>query len=143
MQTLYVWAPPFLVGELCRADDDRISFRYSKEWIENPKNFALSFSLKLINDKIYFKEAEYFFENLLPEGNARESLCRKLGISVDNHFELLKRIGRDCAGALVLTEAKRLSKEAPGLKEISKIEMEKWLNNGSASPIKTTQWLFP
>jgi HipA-like protein len=76
MEILYIWAPPFLVGELCRADDDQASFRYCEEWIDNPKHFALSFSLKLIKDKVYFKEAENYFENLLPEGNARESLCR-------------------------------------------------------------------
>lgn len=71
-----------------------MSFQYDAAWIKNPKAFTLSFSLKLNKDTVYQKEAAFFFANLLPEGNAREALCRKIGISVDNDFELLKRIGR-------------------------------------------------
>lgn len=92
MEVLYVWAPPFLVGELHRASGDQVSFKYAAEWVHNPKSFALSFSLKLNKDTIYYKEAEFFFANLLPEGSARETLCRKMGISVDNDFQLLKQI---------------------------------------------------
>ena len=44
----------------------------------------------------------FFFANLLPEGEAREAICMKLGISVVNDFELLRRIGGECAGALVI-----------------------------------------
>lgn len=131
METLFVWAPPFLVGELRRDSEERISFQYNTEWIQNPKGFALSFSLKLNKDIIYYKEAEFFFANLLPEGNARESLCRKMGISVDNDFELLKRIGRDCAGALIITDVRELDNESPNLKEISRSDLEKWLQHGS------------
>lgn len=94
MTTLYVWAPPFLVGELRRDSNEQMSFQYDAAWIKNPKAFTLSFSLKLNKDTVYQKEAAFFFANLLPEGNAREALCRKIGISVDNDFELLKRIGR-------------------------------------------------
>ncbi len=132
MDILYVWAPPFLVGELRRGLDDQISFQYTNEWIRSPNSFALSFSLKLNNDIIYYKEAEFFFANLLPEGNARETLCRKMGISLENDFELLKRIGRDCAGALVITDTKELHNEKASLKEISQRELEKWLQHGAA-----------
>jgi serine/threonine-protein kinase HipA len=132
MEILYVWAPPFLVGELRRAADERLSFQYSSDWVENPQSFTLSVSLKLSKDIIYYKEAEFFFANLLPEGNAREALCRKIGISVSNDFELLKQIGRDCAGALVLTDVKNLNEEPPALKEISELELERWLKHGSA-----------
>lgn len=29
MEALFVWAPPFLIGELRRATDDQISFQYT------------------------------------------------------------------------------------------------------------------
>lgn len=132
MEVLYVWAPPFLVGELHRASNDQMSFQYAAEWVHNPNSFALSFSLKLNKDTIYYKEAEFFFANLLPEGSARETLCRKMGISVENDFELLKQIGRDCAGALVITQAKKLARGKPELKEISLRDLERWLEPGSS-----------
>jgi serine/threonine-protein kinase HipA len=47
--------------------------------------------------------AHYFFSNLLPEGGARQAVCARLGISESNDFALLKAIGGECAGALVVT----------------------------------------
>jgi serine/threonine-protein kinase HipA len=131
MEVLYVWAPPLLIGELRRAANDQISFQYAADWIKNLNSFSLSFSLKLNKDTIYYKEAEFFFANLLPEGSARETLCRKMGVSVDNDFELLKQIGRDCAGALVITDIKELDKEWIDLKEILREDLERWLQQGS------------
>lgn len=45
-----------------------------------------------------------FFSNLLPEGHALESLSRAHQVSKHDVFAILKKVGRDCAGALVLTE---------------------------------------
>ncbi|MEQ1723272.1 MAG: type II toxin-antitoxin system HipA family toxin [Pseudobdellovibrio sp.] len=131
MNTLYVWMPPNLVGKLQVDKNDTLTFQYEKSWEENPKAFALSNSLKLDAKKIYGKEADFFFSNLLPEGNARESLCRKMGISIDNNFELLSRIGRDCAGALILTEEDTLIEENADLKKVSIEDLKKWLSRGS------------
>ena len=47
-------------------------------------------------------EARPFFEGLLPEGEIRERIARDLKVSTSNSFELLARLGRDCAGAVVL-----------------------------------------
>lgn len=99
--------------------------------MENPNRFALSYSLKLNKNTVYQNEAEFYFANLLPEGNARDTLCRKLGISLSNDFELLKKIGRDCAGALVITEENHFTQEHPELKEIAREDLEKWLKQGS------------
>ncbi len=45
-------------------------------------------------------EDHRWFANLLPEGGARESLCRIYGISVSNNAALSGKIGVECAGAL-------------------------------------------
>lgn len=123
--------PPELVGTIRLDESEKLSFQYEKSWVTNPKAFALSYSLKLDSKKIYQKEADFFFSNLLPEGNARENLCRKMGISVDNNFELLSRIGRDCAGALILTDEDVLTESPPDLKKVSIEELSKWLSRGS------------
>jgi serine/threonine-protein kinase HipA len=134
MARLWVWIPPLLIGVLDQdGDAGGFSFQYDPAWLaaQEESAFALSLSLKL-EEGVYRKEATAFFTNLLPEGSARESLCRKMGISVENDFELLRRIGRDCAGALVLTEEDRPPAEPPTLEELPLSSLEKWLKNGSS-----------
>ena len=42
------------------------------------------------------------FANLLPEGEVRRRVAQSLGLSADNDFAMLARIGGDCHGALSL-----------------------------------------
>lgn len=44
------------------------------------------------------------FRNLLPDGDIRRQLARKIGVSEGNDFGLLGAIAGDCPGALVLLE---------------------------------------
>ncbi|MFM8327214.1 MAG: type II toxin-antitoxin system HipA family toxin, partial [Pirellulaceae bacterium] len=65
---------------------------------------AFPISLSLPFDGSYSDRASHhYFANLLPEGNVREQICRALGISSSNDFELLKAIGGECAGALEIS----------------------------------------
>ena len=43
-----------------------------------------------------------FFGGLLPEGEPRRLIARRLGVSERNDFALLAAIGGDCAGAITL-----------------------------------------
>ena len=46
--------------------------------------------------------AKPYFANLLPEGETRTAIEGKLGIVRGDDFELLKKIGGDCAGAITI-----------------------------------------
>jgi serine/threonine-protein kinase HipA len=43
-----------------------------------------------------------FFEGLLPEGSRRQEIATELRISPNDSYRLLEKIGRDCAGAVVI-----------------------------------------
>ena len=131
MPKLRIWFPPRLVGILEYEDASGFSFHYDPRWLAAADRFALSLTLKL-EERKFDREAAAFFTNLLPEGSARENLCRKMGISIDNDFELLRRIGRDCAGALVITEEEELPEESPELQELPIRSLEKWLEDDSS-----------
>lgn len=88
------------VGALRRDGEGELSFRYAAEWLAD--GFAISLSLPL-DDRVYGSAARRFFGNLLPEGQVRALVARRLGISEDNDWELLTALGGDCAGALTLT----------------------------------------
>lgn len=96
-ERLLVYFRDVLVGEL-RQLPSGVSFRYATSWRERPDAFAVSLSLPL-------DDAEHtttFFANLLPEANVRTLLARRLGLSEDNDFALLRAVGGECAGALTI-----------------------------------------
>jgi serine/threonine-protein kinase HipA len=93
-----------LAGEL--ADEtDGLSFAYDETWLSRDRP-PLSHSLPL--DGAFARGAPAaYFGGLLPEGQPRELLARRLGISTENDFELLHALGGDTAGAISLLEPGR------------------------------------
>lgn len=68
-----------------------------------------------------------FLDGLLPEGESRKSISRDVGVRPDDTYGLIRELGRDCAGAVVVqpeedpppptpatTTAERLSPEEVG-----------------------------
>jgi serine/threonine-protein kinase HipA len=68
-------------------------------------------SLSLPTDRVRFTSAESrpFFEALLPEGTLREQIAAKLKLAAGDSYGLLAELGRDCAGAIQIMDAKRMS----------------------------------
>ena len=106
---LHVWANepdpeqagrPRSVGELERHPDGAYAFTYADEWLNRPHRFPLSWSLPLREETYYGAPVHYFFQNLLPEGQARRAVSSRLGLSEDNDWSMLVAIGGECAGAL-------------------------------------------
>ncbi|QSV45467.1 type II toxin-antitoxin system HipA family toxin [Geobacter benzoatilyticus] len=90
-----------VVGRLWLDEKKRFCFQYDNEWLERSK-IPLSLSLPLRPDPYLDDESHPFFANLLPEEKIRAVIARNLGVSVNNDFGLLERIGGDCAGAVSL-----------------------------------------
>ena len=101
---LNVFYERHLVGFISSRNHVDLTFQYSPEWTARSDAFPISVSLPL-NAPIPQDASNFFFVNLLPEENIRRRTCEKLGISEGNHFELLRRIGGDCAGALTISDA--------------------------------------
>ena len=108
---LHVWAnpgrskpngPAVPVGVLERVHDNAYVFQYAPEWLAAPYRFALSWSLPLSLPHHVGAPVHSFFQNLLPEGQARRAVAARLGVSIDNDWALLAAIGGECAGALTI-----------------------------------------
>ncbi len=89
------------IGELAQGESPMMRFQYNTDWINSEHAFPISISLPL-DGSFSTSASHHFFANLLPEGNVRQQICRSLGISPSNDFQLLKAIGGDCAGALTI-----------------------------------------
>ncbi len=46
-----------------------------------------------------------FIDGLLPEGDARKAIARDIGVRADDTYGLIRELGRDCAGALIVQPA--------------------------------------
>jgi serine/threonine-protein kinase HipA len=99
------------VGLLERVDER------SREYAFTYTDTARPLSLSLPTTRTAFDPAESrpFFEALLPEGVVREQVAAQLKLSAGDSYGLLAALGRDCAGAIQVVEARRMS-EPPAVR---------------------------
>lgn len=98
MRELWVYLSGVLAGRLILKDNGNLQFRYEPGY-EGP---PLSQSLPIQTEAHPHRICIAVFGGLLPEGEARQSIARNAGVSVENYFALLEKIGGDCAGAITL-----------------------------------------
>lgn len=113
-----------IVGTLNQNQHKRMCFTYHDDWINDPTSFPISQSLPLSGLYEQGIIDHSFFTNLLPEAAARENICRSLGISHDNDFELLSQIGGECAGALQIVTTENPGRESDSYEPISMQDLQ-------------------
>lgn len=125
------------VGKIQLMENGKFAFSYSREWLSVPDSWPISRTIPLSAGINSHEHVQRFFANLLPEGRLRYLVCRRLGISEENDFELLKAIGGECAGALVIVPEdwgeNELSQD--GYREISIDELAKLERSGLVYPV--------
>jgi len=85
---LYVFYEDILVERLKQNDDLVYSFGYEDSWLDHPQRFSLSLAMPLQKESFGNKLTLSFFENLLPEGDARAALEKSH--HVKGPFDFLK-----------------------------------------------------
>lgn len=114
-----------LVGRLWIDERRRFVFQYDTVWLKRKSPIPLSLFLPLKAEPYLDDTARPFFSNLLPEAGIRQTIARRLGISEQNDYDLLREIGGECAGAVsVLPEGSFPSLE-PGYREIDEEELHR------------------
>ncbi len=83
---------------------DRLRLAYTKDALDQHSLGMplLSLSLALRRERYMHGVVRPFLDGLLPEGEARQAVARKFGVVGDDTFGLIRALGRDCAGALVI-----------------------------------------
>ncbi len=81
-------------------NEANLAFSYHPSWLARPNATPITPHLPLLADKISTPQVGAFFENLLPEGMQRRAIS--LSHQVSSVFGLLRVVGGDTAGALVL-----------------------------------------
>lgn len=83
------------------------SFTYDPAWLERAAAFPLSVALSLrpepYVDTSSVRPVQWYFDNLLPEENARRLLARDANLDISDAFSLLAYYGAESAGSLTLS----------------------------------------
>lgn len=134
LRVMYAGRP---VGILRQIEAGRMDFAYADEWLSTNDSWPVSQTIPLQSGIQRYTAVNRFFENLLPEGRLRYVICRHLGISEDNDFELLKAVGGECAGALSIVPEEILHVEnaEDGYKELHDKELAKLERAGLIYPV--------
>jgi serine/threonine-protein kinase HipA len=96
------------VGAIIGLGGDRTVFTFDDAYADDPGRPTLSLSFKdamgdLIRDQKRTQiRLSPFFSNLLPEGPLRDYLAKRAGVNAAREFYLLRALGRDLPGAIVV-----------------------------------------
>ncbi len=82
----------------------RLRLEYTVEALERFPGGTplLSLVLPLTNERFSNGVVRPFLDGLLPEGDSRRAIADDLHLRADDTFSLVRALGRDCAGALVI-----------------------------------------
>jgi len=106
MEQLSAWMNGERVGTLTRHKNGAHIFQYHPSWLDNPLARPLSLSLPLQYPAITSASVINFFDNLLPDNpRVRERILNRYRAKSTQPFDLLREVGRDSVGAVMLLPA--------------------------------------
>ncbi len=80
------------------------------------------------------QECRAFIANLLPEGDWRALLCRRLALPPSEDFGLLEQLGHDCAGAVTFAGPSSDQSAADAYTPLAEPELRRWLRDPLLRP---------
>lgn len=132
---LDVYLGDLLIGRLWLDEKRRFVFQYDSEWIKKRNAVPLSLHLP-VRSAIYADDfARPFFSNLLPEAQLKQVIARCLQISAGNDFEMLNRIGGECAGAVSVLPAGFVPVTKPGYQRLNDEELHRIIDELPRRPL--------
>lgn len=123
------------IGRLWLDQQRRFVFQYDAVWIGQQSAVPLSLRLPLRAEPYPDDLARPFFSNLLPEADIKRIIAQRLGISENNDFAMLNRIGGECAGAVSLLPSGDIPAVKPGYRELNEEELHKILTDLPRRPL--------
>jgi serine/threonine-protein kinase HipA len=134
---LFVWFEKKVIGEL-ESVNGIWSFYYSQSWLDDDSSFPLcpdiGFSSKRHTDNSTNRYVQWFFDNLLPEENARAIIAKDKNVDKEDAFSLLELYGAESAGALTILKKHEGWSEG-SVEPLPKTDLSFRINHLATSPL--------
>lgn len=127
MDTLDVFMFGKLAGQVRRLVSGQMAFRYDSDWLHDARAIPISPQFPLQAEEFAGEAVSAYFDNLLPEGSARDFIARALHVSADNAFGILSRFGADTAGALVFLPPDKDPRNTARYLPVSPADIQNWI----------------
>jgi serine/threonine-protein kinase HipA len=138
VSSLFIWIDGEVAATLSH-EEGRFELAYDPDWMASG-GYAISPHLQ-IGEISRDATVKTFFSNLLPEGELLEGLSLKHQASKFDIFGLLKKVGRDCAGALVIAESTAIiSNDQPQYTPISDAELNQEIIDSRNAHVPLMFW---
>ncbi len=138
LNRLFIWVDNEEIATLSH-DEGRFELIYKADWIASG-GYPISPHLPL-GEISYDATVKNFFSNLLPEGELLEGLSQTHQVNKFDVFGLLKKVGRDCAGALVIADSAQVADDNPQDYEfISDDELHQQIIDSRHANVALTFW---
>lgn len=138
VRELVVWLDRERIGSLYD-EGSHWSFAYTAEWLANPQGFDLSPGLTRADSPIVDgsnqRPVQWFFDNLLPEENARLTLAKTANTDAADAWGLLTWLGAESAGALTLLPPGATT-GAPGQVPLPDAELDRRIRDLPRQPLQ-------
>ena len=126
-----------LVGSIRGNDSSDAVFSYNDKYLSARNPVSISVSLPLQKDSFRSDQTRNFFESLLPEGFSRTAVADWIKADERDYLTILSVLGRECLGAVKITEGKDISKS-----KYERLTEEKIKELASEGATKSTQILM-
>lgn len=131
---LYIFQNHQFVGTI-EKNQGQWSFEYSPDWLADPNAFAVSSRLPLQKTKFKHFPTQSFFANLLPEDIIKTQMAKMIGVAEKNDFEILSKIGGDCAGALSFYPDKESAQDKGTYEPLTDDQLHKGIAQSANKPL--------
>lgn len=108
------------------SSNDQLSWKYVEDWTKNGYEISPWLPLELQIPKL---NVQRFLRNLLPEGNALDELSVCYNLSKSNTFAIIRALGLDIPGSIILLPPEQPLPEKGEFRKISVQELTKRLDD--------------
>jgi serine/threonine-protein kinase HipA len=122
-----------VAGTLQQVPDGRYAFTYARTYIESGQP-QIAYTLPRVLAPRYTPGLPAFFDNLVAEGWLARAQARALGIVPEDRFARFLAFGRDCPGAVSVTDPRPASE--PNLEQGTTEEIAALTNRASISGVQ-------
>lgn len=124
------------VGKIIGETNETASFSYCESYLSSDKSHPVSISLPLQQAPFTPEETRGFFEALLPEGLTRKTVAGWLRVDEGDYLSILRELGRECIGALKITDTFIQEVKEPEYKKLTKKQLRELAQEGTQSSAK-------